>query len=330
MQKAVPAEVLRKAIVAELVEFSEHAPARLSALCRRVGLESPAGVYPEDGLDEYTWACTDAVENTQDLINLAQRVVTQVGSEALDKMLRTLGVRGRNGEFQNLIFAGVGEKPKIVLTDATENRIKLTTNAHLWLVYDRPLLSSGLSWQALIDWWREERPDITAGLNDLKVGFQLRMRLARSLPQESPPQKLFFDAYYERVGRLHPEAGFEQPALLPEVHLHYDPYSQKDPANPKDLERQRMDFLMLLPNGERIVIEVDGVQHYSEKHELAGRERNIASPKVYGAMMAADRDLNLDGYRLFRFGGAELRKERPEEAKAMVNAFLDRLLPAPK
>ena len=66
------------------------------------------------------------------------------------------------------------------------------------------------------------------------------------------------------------------------------------------LFRFRMDFLMLLPDGVRVVLEVDGKQHYSG-------ENGMADTKLYSRMVEADRDLKLTGYEVFRFGGAELQ-----------------------
>jgi very-short-patch-repair endonuclease len=60
-----------------------------------------------------------------------------------------------------------------------------------------------------------------------------------------------------------------------------------------------MDFLLLLPLGVRVVIEVDGKHHYADG---GGR----ANPSLYAAMVAADRDLRLAGYEVYRFGAAEL------------------------
>ncbi|GAB7183555.1 hypothetical protein ATKI12_3386 [Kitasatospora sp. Ki12] len=59
-----------------------------------------------------------------------------------------------------------------------------------------------------------------------------------------------------------------------------------------------MDFLILLPGTERIVLEVDGKQHYAEG--------NVASPRLYSKMVAEDRALRLKGYQVYRFGGHEL------------------------
>lgn len=177
-------------------------------------------------------------------------MVQQIGSERVEEMLRTFGLRTRFGEFQNLIFAGNGAKygrdprdckPEIGLVDATSNRIKITKNAEFWLVYDRPLLSWGLSLHNLLNWGRGEEPGKTAGSDNHAVARLLVERMAESLPVP-PPQKLFFRAYYARVLRRHPEVGFDQPALLPEVHLYYDPYTARQQGGRGPLARQRMDF----------------------------------------------------------------------------------------
>jgi very-short-patch-repair endonuclease len=62
--------------------------------------------------------------------------------------------------------------------------------------------------------------------------------------------------------------------------------------------RERLDFLLLLPRGVRIVLEVDGKQHYAEG--------DTASPRLYSEMVAEDRRLRLSGYEVYRFGGHEL------------------------
>ena len=54
------------------------------------------------------------------------------------------------------------------------------------------------------------------------------------------------------------------PALLPEVWLHWDPKTVAE-RGPNALLRFRMDFLLLLPAGARIVVEVDGKYHYADQ-----------------------------------------------------------------
>jgi very-short-patch-repair endonuclease len=75
-----------------------------------------------------------------------------------------------------------------------------------------------------------------------------------------------------------------------------------------------MDFLLLLPSDVRIVIEIDGQQHYAEG--------DTASPRKYSEMVAADRALKLDGYHVYRFGGFELTQANAEQ---LVSSFFVRL-----
>lgn len=96
--------------------------------------------------------------------------------------------------------------------------------------------------------------------------------------------------------------------------MHYDPYTMKQLQGESRLPRQRMDFLLLFSQYQRIVIEVDGKQHYSDG--------NVSSPKRYADMVQADRDLRLLGYEIYRFGGAELTGE---SGKSLVREFFLRL-----
>jgi very-short-patch-repair endonuclease len=72
-----------------------------------------------------------------------------------------------------------------------------------------------------------------------------------------------------------------------------------------------MDFLLLLPHGHRIVIEVDGRHHYTNNGK--------PDPDRYATNMRADRDLKLSGYEVFRFGTIEL--DDPEQARGTVEQF---------
>jgi hypothetical protein len=203
------------------------------------------------------------------------------------------GVRGVDGQLKNIIFASTGPKPRIVLRDALNNVIEVTENVDYCLFYDRPLSSSGLTWAELVDWWRAA--DSLQDQSDVEVGRSLYRRLSASLA--SPPESTLFRTYCERYRSA--EGGVDLPALLPQVYLHYDPRTRKERGGqPSVLMRERMDFLMLLPRGVRIVLEVDGKQHYAEG--------DTASPRLYSEMVAEDREFRLRGYEVYRFGGYEL------------------------
>jgi very-short-patch-repair endonuclease len=207
---------------------------------------------------------------------------------------------GVSGRPKNLIFASTGPKPEIGFADAVNNDIVILRNADHCLVYDEPIGESGLSWLGLVKWWAARE-----GLDpkDASTRNLLGDRLAKSLASE--PERRFFKAYFKI---LRPLLGDALPALVPQVYLHYDPMTLKELRQRGDARRfdvQRMDFLLLLSHGARIVIEVDGQQHYSTGTEASAKP----SPEEYARTARSDRHLRLAGYEVYRFGGYELRDE---------------------
>lgn len=112
------------------------------------------------------------------------------------------------------------------------------------------------------------------------------------------------------------------PALIPQVYLHYSPYTARELAamNGTELLCQRMDFLLLPGERTRVVIEVDGKQHYAT-------EEDRASPVRYAEMVREDRKIRLAGYEVFRFGGSELQGAAGER---LVREFFDQLIECTK
>lgn len=203
---------------------------------------------------------------------------------------------------KNVIFASP-TKPDIRFRSAVDNDIELVSGDAL--VYDRIVTDDGIRWRDLQSWWQETQ-QIT---DDTEAKNTLYARLRSSLPANSPGQRNFFDCYH----RVLNTAVYDMPALLPEVWLHWDPKTVKKRGT-QALLRFRMDFLLLLPHGQRIVLEVDGSQHYTRDH---GRTPDTAK---YAEMMAGDRDLKLRGYEVYRFGHDELRDEA--SAHTVLGRFL--------
>lgn len=218
-------------------------------------------------------------------------------------------VQGVSSEVKNLIFAANGPKHEIVFDDAIRNEIKIVKNQEYCLVYDRPLVEEGLLWEELVDWWRDQED--LHNLTRSEQCHNLFDRLKISLG-DNHPENLLLDTYYSYFYEKLKE---KLPALIPQVYLHYDPYTSKQLKGVKRLSRERMDFLLLLPYRKNIVIEIDGKQHYSENGK--------ASPKLYAEMVAEDRRLRLAGYELYRFGGYEFCDG--EKAKRTVENFFDDL-----
>lgn len=212
---------------------------------------------------------------------------------------------GVKGNVKNLIFAAVGQKPEIVISDSINNDIRIVKHEENCLVYDRNIPNTGLYWADLVMWWADMN-----GISepDIETEKQLYLRLFQTLA--SPPEKLLFKSYFRCFKELF-DKNF--PALIPQVYLHYDPYTIRQRAGKPYLSRQRMDFLLLFSNKQRIVLEVDGKQHYSDE--------DISSPKKYAEMVQADRKLKLSGYEVYRFGGYELMDEEAG-AKVIKDSWL--------
>lgn len=211
---------------------------------------------------------------------------------------------GVSGAAKNLIFASTGPKPEIILRDAINNDLEVVKNASLCLIYDRSLSSAkGLTWVSLAEWWQAKQ-----SISDIVTARKsLGERLLLSISKDSPGELALFQTYFrEFLSRL----GDSLPALLPQVYLHYDPLTAKQRGRSPVLVRQRMDFLLLLPSGVRVVLEIDGQHHYS----LDGR----ADPTRYAEMAAEDRQLRLKGYELYRFGGAEFADTKLLPAPGVV------------
>lgn len=242
-----------------------------------------------------------------ELADVARRVADEIDAPELLALVDRLGPTGVAGDLKNLIFAADGPKPKIVFRDAINNDIDIVENEQHCLVYDRPLGPNGLTWNELTAWWAD-REGLTSA-TATEISRSLYHRLDRSLGDNDAERQILL-TYGHRYVQLGPDI----PALIPQVYLHYDPYTKRQGA--AALTRQRMDFLLLLPNRARVVIECDGIQHYAN-------DNGSASPRRYAEMVAEDRELRLRGYEVYRFGGQELRDQ--DHAKNVLTSFFDSL-----
>ena len=205
-----------------------------------------------------------------------------------------------------LIFGAIGTKPNIGISDALDGTVSVISDDGDPLTYDRKIIDH-LNWSDMEDWWDEINID---------PNLTLRKRLIDCL--DSPPEQLFFKSYFSL---FQAKLGEKLPALIPQVYIAYDPMRAKDLEGGKTRIRQRIDFLMILPNLKRVIIEIDGKQHYA-------KEDGRADTKRYAEMVRVDRDLRLRGYEVYRFGGAEFYNDQntPEEnAVSLVKDFFTAL-----
>lgn len=223
------------------------------------------------------------------------------------KIVQQLGTKSP----KNIIFASNGLKPEIILTDTLDNEIEIVKNGEFCLVYDKEIDTfNGLTWNALIDWWKNKNVNLFS--EDIKYEGHLYKRLEKTLNE---PEKILFFNYFKVFKNLLQE---KLPALIPQVYLHYDPKTIKELSGVKRVPQQRIDFLLLFPNNIRIILEIDGKQHYTK-----GMNSDEASPKNYTDMVKEDRLLKLKGYEVYRFGGYEFMDS--ENPKSMIELFFTEL-----
>ena len=192
---------------------------------------------------------------------------------------------GVHGTVKNIIFASK-YKPEIVFDDALNNDIRITGNAEHCLIYDRPISNTGLKWSELVAWYADSQ-----GITESQEITFCR-RLIESM--DSEPERIILRAYYSFIH----ERNIDAPALIPQVYLYYDPLTEHQRGY-RIFEHQKMDYLMIFSNRNRVVIEIDGQQHYSKSGK--------ASPFLYAEMVKAQREMSLLGYDVYRFGGYEFR-----------------------
>lgn len=215
-----------------------------------------------------------------------------IGDKAFYECISMRG--GVQGQVKNIIFAAK-YKPEIAFDDALNNDIRITKNEDQCLIYNRSIPSSGVMWNDLVEWYATEH-NLTDIQNPEKVFIS---RLCDCLDTsykakgaKAGPETWMLQAYYD----LKKELGIDLPALIPQVYLYYDPQTIQQRGY-KLFEHQKMDFLMIFSHRDRIVIEIDGKQHYAEG--------STASPKLYSQMVRAHREMSLYGYDVYRFGGYE-------------------------
>lgn len=221
---------------------------------------------------------------------------------------------GVDEDIKNIIFATT-DKPEIIFTDALANIITVR-NEDKCLIYNKPILNEALTWRQMVKWF-EEKYGITANAEKIYID-----RLRESFGIASPPEITFFDTYLEWMH----EMGDDVPALIPQVYLYYDPLTKNEREWKKIFEHQIFDFFMLFSLRGRVIIEIDGKQHYGKQTNVSGYRYPIyeADPDKYAQMVRAQRDLSLYGYDVYRFGGKEFSDN--VSIKNDIKDFFDRLI----
>lgn len=197
----------------------------LDGVCDRLGLPAGDGSPPNWNSKAVHVRWRLAAVDLAGLREIALRVADEFGAEDLALVVAAAGgVRGVDGRPQNLIFAATGPKPRIVLRDAIDNVIEIVEGADRVLVVEEPP-PEGLTWGGLVDRLGGDAEAVYRRL-DASLGSDAERKVMRA-----------YGARYRDPA---------VPALLPQVYLHYDPYTRRQLGEVgQELARQRMDFLLL-------------------------------------------------------------------------------------
>ncbi|WP_164179229.1 hypothetical protein [Streptomyces sp. 604F] len=232
------------------------------------------------------------------------RILTALAQ--LEEAASRTGIRGVNGDLRNVIFAAT-QKPEFVWVDFPQQILEITKNAEHCLKYDRPIPSAGITVTDLLSWWSARD-----GIHHLRPAAQLQQlknQFDTSCP-DSPLERDLLRIYW----RFAEARGFATtPAIFPQVYLHYDPVSQdiRDRTGGRKIPFQKKDFMLFAPGHRRIILEIDGREHYSTNGN--------PSPREYAKMTKEDRRLSLQGYEVYRFGGYEFQPS--QDPDTVLTAF---------
>jgi very-short-patch-repair endonuclease len=211
-----------------------------------------------------------------------------------------------------LIFAAT-EKPDINVSNLILKEFRIPKKDDSYLIYEPNKNIQCVTWDDLLNWWGDTLGNDKS--SDLKTKEKnLYERLIASL---NPREKKFFDIYFKN---FKVKLGSKFPALIPQVWLHYNRYSNEfrmKTSGEIPFFRQQIDFLLLLPPSNHcVLIEIDGKEHYSTNGK--------ADEEVYASQVSYDRELKLIwNYEVYRFGNRELDRVN---AESIVVDFFEKLL----
>ena len=202
-----------------------------------------------------------------------------------------------------LVFAAK-YKSEIERFDSDSNKMRYKRKDEDYLIYDDEIDEQlGIRNKHLQDWWSKQ------GITNTT----LEKRLIESI--NSNFQKEVFNIYKNQIEPILKE---NTPALLPEVELFRNSYTNKEKENS---EPQRMDFCLIMPSNKKIIIEVDGIHHFAEKEN----GKWIASDKKYASQCKFDNEWQLRGNEIYRISNRALMDNKSEDNIIFIKEFFIKL-----
>ncbi|PHG74423.1 hypothetical protein [Bacillus wiedmannii] len=221
----------------------------------------------------------------------------------------------------------INKKINLVMEDLTTGDFTIhNAKDDSYLVFNERIPAKGLTWKQLNTWWKNQSPihnkpeDLIERMKEVCVWSE----------------KKFLDLY------LNLYDDDDHPAILPQITIAYSPILSKSDLRNLEIDpkhRYTMDFMVIPNDKTKILIEIDGREHYSKLLtkilvEIDGKEHYstlknsvyIAAPELYAAQAKEDRELKVKGYTVFRFGGSEMMDGKEdtlqEEMKKIFDPYL--------
>lgn len=275
----------RELVLAIAETLHQESANNLEGVCAHYGITPfNEDIHPMQSKRKYVENCLLHCDQDK-VLKVAELVSNDYGDKHIKPILYP---NKPSGSVENIIFAASKAKPDIIFSTLTNG--KMIRSPKDALIYDEPIDEKrGLVWKDLLSWWLNKYP--SADEEDLYD------TLYDSL--QSDQEKLFFQTYYDEFESVY---GDELPVLIPQVYLYFDPKTNKQNGGKR--VQQRIDFLMLLPGFNRMVFEIDGIQHYSNEKN----NEFHASRMEYATTMSETRQLQLDGFQVYRFGTYDIYK----------------------
>lgn len=185
--------------------------------------------------------------------------------------------------------------------DSHSQKMLYERNDDLYLIFDDEISDEeGIRNKHLKDWWQRN--------GNTSVTLEERMR--DSIKGNVFQEKVFV-IYKKNIEKLLKD---ETPALLVEVELYHNSYTNKQNNN---YDPQRMDFCLVLGN-KKILIELDGIQHISDSN----KEGNwIASEEKYSEQCLFDIQWQLGGNEIYRISNKTFKNMTEEEIEDFITNF---------
>lgn len=221
-------------------------------------------------------------------INASLDEITEIPEMVIDEPLFIYSSKNNFKNIEYLIFGASKTKPDIVIKDVLEGNLSILNDSDILVYSDK--IGKSLIYSDFKKWWQN---------NSNKYNWYKPEKQMNEI--ELKVQCFYKDKYGQDD---------KNPVLIPQVYLHYDPLNKKiRKLSNKDagIKFQRMDFLIIF-NGKRVIIEIDGKEHFQNTEE-------------YSKQCKYDRDMKFLGYDVFRLGGHELTYNF-EDA---VSDFFDKL-----